>query len=156
MHKYFTGQTTQGSITVAVAKNMRMKNAMLGWFQLKHNDGTADSWTIDDVNVTLSLDTSSDGNTTDDNSGSSDGSSPTWIYSIIAGVVIVVIVALIIVAIVFMKMRSRKIKEYEFNPPTMPVRRAEFQNPLYGGVEGTLGVSNEVVLNANEENNNGD
>ena len=149
MCKYFTGQTTQGSITVAVAKSMRMKNAMLGWFQLQHKDRTADSWTIDDVNVTLSLDTSSGGSATDENSGSSDGSSPTWIYGVIAGAVIIVIAALIIVAIVFIKMRSRKIKEYEFDPP-------EFQNPLYGGAEGTLGVSNELVINASEENNNDD
>ena len=131
---------------------MRMKNAMLGWFQLQHKDGTADSWTIDDINVTLSLDTSSGGSATGDNSGNSGGSSPTWIYGVIAGVVIVVIVALIIVAIVFMKMRSRKAERYEFNAPTKPVINTEFQNPLYGGVEGTLGVSNELVFNASEEN----
>ena len=126
---------------------------MLGWFQLQHKDGTADSWTIDDVNVTLSLDTNSGGSASGDNSGSS-GSFSTWIFGVIAGVVIVVIVALIIVAIVFIQMRSRKAEKYEFNSPTKPVINTEFQNPLYGGMEETLGASNEPAFNASEENKN--
>ena len=129
---------------------MRIKNAMLGWFQLQHKDGT---WTIDNVNVTLSLDTNSGGSASGDNSGSS-GSSSTWIFGVIAGVVIVVIVALIIVAIVFIKMQSRKAEKYECNSLTKPVINTEFQNPLYGGMEETLGASNALVFNAYEENNN--
>ena len=149
-YMYFTGETTQGSITVSVVKNMRMKNTMLGWFQFQHGDGTADSWTMDDVNVTLSLDSSSDGSATGESGGSSSGSS-TWIYGVIAGVVIVVIVALIIGAIVIVKMRSRK-ERYEFNAPTKSVMHTEFENPLYGPMEGTLAGSDEIHFNVSEEN----
>ena len=148
---YFTGETTQGSITLPVAKNMRMKNMMLGWFQFQHEDGTADSWTMDDVNITLSLDSSSDGSATGESSSSS-GSS-TWIYGVIAGVVIVVIVALVIGAIVIVKMRSRK-EKYEFNSPTKSVIHTEFENPLYGPMEGTLSASDEIHFNVSEENQN--
>ena len=142
-------ETAQGSINVAVGKDMRMKDTMLGWFQFQHGDGTADSWTIDDVNITLSLDSSSSSNERGNTDNSSSSSSSTWIYGVIAGVVIVVIVGLIILAIVIVKMRSRK-EKYEFSPPTKPVIHTEFQNPLYGPMEGTLSASDE--LNYNEEN----
>ena len=142
-------ETTQGSINVAVGKDMRMKDTMLGWFQFQHGDGTADSWTIDDVNITLSLDSSSSSNEGSDTDSSSSSSSSTWIYGVIAGVVIVVIVGLIILAIVIVKMRSRK-ETYEFNvnPPTKSLMQTEFQNPVYGE---TLGASNKAYHN--EENN---
>lgn len=150
---YSTGaETTQGSINVAISKSMRMKNTMLGWFQFQHGDGTADSWTIDDVNITLSLDSTSSGNEGSDTgtSSSSSSGSSTWIYGVIGGVVIVVIVALIIIAIVIVKIRSRK-EKYEFNPPTKPVMHTEFQNPLFGPMEGTLSASEELKLNYNED-----
>ena len=148
---YSTGaETTQGSINVAVSKSMRMKNTMLGWFQFQHGDGTADSWTIDDVNITLSLDSSSSGNEgSETGSSSSSSSSSTWIYGVIGGVVIVVIVALIILAIVIVKIRSRKDK-YQFNS-TQPVKHTEFQNPLFGPMDGTLSASEELKLNYNED-----
>ena len=129
---------------------MRMKNMMVGWFQFQHEDATSDSWTLDDVNITLSLD-SSGGSATGNNNGddgSSSSGSPAWIYGVIAGVVIVVIVALIIVAVVIMKMRSRK-EKYEFNTPTKPTIQTEFQNPLYGPMEGTISASNEIQFNEN-------
>ena len=128
-----------------------MKDTMLGWFQFQHGDGATDSWTMDDVNITLSLDSSSGGSATGENSGSSGPSA--WIYGVIAGVVIVVIVAIIIGAIVIVKMRSQK-EKYQFNPPTKPVMHTEFQNPLYGPMEGTLSASDEIHFNINEENHN--
>ena len=142
---YSTGaETTQGSINVAVSKSMRMKNTMLGWFQFQHGDGTADSWTIDDVNITLSLDSSSSGNEgSETGSSSSSSSSSTWIYGVIGGVVIVVIVALIILAIVIVKIRSRD--KYQFNP-AQPVMHTEFQNPLFGPMDGTLSASEELKI----------
>ena len=148
---YSTGaETTQGSINVAVSKSMRMKNTMLGWFQFQHGDGTADSWTIDDVNITLSLDSSSSGNEgSETGSSSSSSSSSTWIYGVIGGVVIVVIVALIILAIVIVKIRSRKDK-YQFNR-AQPEIHTEFQNPLFGPMDGTLSASEELKLNYNED-----
>ena len=126
-----------------------MKNTMLGWFQFQHEDGSVDSWTMDDVNVTLSLDSSSGGSATGEGNGSSSSGSSAWIYGVIAGVVIVVIVALIIVAIVIVKIRSRK-EKYEFNPPTKPVMHTEFENPLYGPMEG----SEEIHFNVSEEKHN--
>ena len=126
---------------------------MLGWFQFQHGDGTADSWTIDDVNITLSLDSSSSSNERGNTDNSSSSSSSTWIYGVIAGVVIVVIVGLIILAIVIVKMRSRK-ERYEFNPPTKSLMHTEFQNPLYSPMEGTLSASDE--LNYNKENHYND
>ena len=99
-------ETAQGSINVAVGKDMRMKDTMLGWFQFQHGGGTADSWTIDDVNITLSLDSSSSSNERGNTDSSSSSSSSTWIYGVIAGVVIVVIVGLIIHAIVMITKRE--------------------------------------------------
>ena len=148
---YSTGaQTTQGSITVPVGKDMRMKNIMLGWFQFQHEDGTADSWTIDDVNITLSLDSTSGGSEgTATGSDSSSGSSAV-IYGVIAGVVVAVIVVIIILVIVIVKMRSRD--KYDFNP-TKSVMQTEFQNPLYGPMEGIISFD-QANVNDNEENHN--
>lgn len=144
---FFTGaQTPQGSITLTVGKDLRMKNMMLGWFQFQHRNGTSDSWTIDDVNITLSLGSTSGGNaggtagTGNTDSGSS--STPTWIYGAIAGGVIIVIAAFVIIAIVIIiRIRLRR-EKYEFDSPTKSVMQTEFQNPLYGEME-THGVTNE-------------
>jgi len=132
-----------------------MKNMMLGWFQFQHGDGTTDSWTLDDVNITLSLDStsgSSEGTTTDTTTTTSSSSSSTWIFGVIAGVVIVVIVAIIVIAVVIVKMRSRN-DEYEFNSPTKSVMHTEFQNPLYGPMEET---EESLSTSVNKENSTDD
>ena len=134
-----------------VGKDMRMKNIMLGWFQFQHGDGTADSWTIDDVNITLSLDSTSGGSEgTATGSDSSSSGSSVVIYGVIAGIVVAVIVVIIILVIVIVKMRSRD--KYSFNP-TKSVMQTEFQNPLYGPMEGALNID-QVNVNDNEENHN--
>jgi len=123
------GQVTQGLVTVAIEKDLRTKNVMIGWFQFQHGDGNTDSWTIDNVNVTLSLDRGARG-------GSDSGSgTPAWIFSVIAGIGVVAIIFLLISAVVLMKRRSKN-KKYIFeNDPTKPVTSNVFINPLYSAVE---------------------
>ena len=101
------GSSTQGPVTVAVSKDMRVLNVMIGWFQFQHGDGITDSWTIDSVNITLSTDRGASGGS---GSGSGSSGTPAWIFGIIAGVVIVIIVALIIGAIVFLRRKSKQKK----------------------------------------------
>ena len=111
---------------------MRERNVMIGWFQFQHGDGTTDSWTIDNVNITLSLDRGASGGS---GSGSSSSGTPVWIFGIIAAIVIIVIVALIIGAVVFLKRRSRQ-EKYEFRK-NRRTDHSVFQNPLYGEMEGS-------------------
>ena len=131
-----------------VGKDMRMKNVMLGWFQFQHEDGTTDSWTIDNVNITLSLDSTRGGNegTASDSGGSS---SSGWIYGVIAGVVVIVIVALIILAIVVVKRRAQK-EKYEFHSPTKPTIQTEFRNPVFGTMEGSFEATGQNIYVDND------
>ena len=102
---------------------------MIGWFQYQHGDGTADLWTIDNVNITLSLDRGASGGS--DSGSSSSSGTPVWIFGIIAAVVIIVIVALIIGAVVFLRKRSSK-EQYEF---ATAIDHSVFENPVFGEIE---------------------
>ena len=126
---------------------MRERNVMIGWFQFQHGDGNVDSWTIDSVNITLSLDRGASGG-----SGSSSGSSgtPAWIFGIIAAVVIIVIVTLIIGAVVFLRRRSRQDK-YGFDSNHEKQNdHSIFQNPVYGAMEGSTSASQESSKEYND------
>ena len=126
------GQVTQGSVSVAINKDFRTRNVMIGWFQFQHEDGTADSWTIDSVNITLSLNRGTSGGS---GSGSGGSGTPAWIFGIIAGIVVAAIIFLIVGVVVLMKRRSKKEKyifEYESRKPVVD---NAFQNPLYSDEE---------------------
>ena len=120
------GSSTQGPVTVAVSKDMRVLNVMIGWFQFQHGDGITDSWTIDSVNITLSTDRGASGGS---GSGSGSSGTPAWIFGIIAGIVIVIIVALIIGAIVFLRRKSKQQKCQLENRKSYD--NIVIQNPLY-------------------------
>ena len=98
------GQVTQGSVSAAIDKGLRTRNFMIGWFQFQHGDGTADSWTIDSVNITLSLDRGSSGGS---GSGSGSSGAPAWIFGFIAGILVVAIIILIIGVVVLLKKKSK-------------------------------------------------
>ena len=125
-------------MTVAVSKDMRVLNAMIGWFQFQHGDGIADSWTIDSVNITLSTDRGASGGS---GSGSGSSGTPAWIFGIIAGVVIVIIVALVIGAIVFLRKRSKQEKYQLENRKSHG--HDVIQNPLFGEMSGSTAVLEE-------------
>jgi len=142
-----TGSSTQGSVTVAVSKDMRTRNVMIGWFQFQHGNSTADLWTIDNVNITLSLDRGASGGS---DSGSSSSGTPAWIFGIIAAVVIIVIVALIIGAVVFLKKRSKQ-EQYEFATDLKKsIDHSVFENPVFGEMEDSTSTLQESSKECND------
>jgi len=139
----YAGQVTQGTVNVAVDKDFRTENAMIGWFQFQHGDGTADSWTIDSVNITLSLDSGASGGS---GSGSGSSGTPAWIFGVIAVVGILTIIILIIGIAVLIKRKSKQ-KKYLFeNDPRVPVVDNVYQNPLFSAMD----ESNKQEASLNE------
>ena len=71
---------------------MRQKYTMIGWFQFKHGDGLVDSWILDNVNITASKNIVTSGDSESNHNVS-------WIYGVIAGLVIVMIMIVTIIIV---------------------------------------------------------
>jgi len=108
---------------------------MIGWFQFQHGNET---WTLDSVNISLSLTIKS---SNENETGIS------WIYGVIGGIIIVItaLVVFIIVQCCRKRPKKRVNDAHKKTPAGM-----EFQNPTYEDLDGTIRKTSESLQEKND------
>jgi len=115
---------------------------MFGWFQFQHGNGTTDSWTIDSVNISLSITVNND----EINSESKTGTGISWIYGVIGGIAILITALVVFIAVQCCRKRPKIVNEIH----TQAARGMEFQNPMYENPDATMRGTSESSLEKND------
>jgi len=99
---------------------------MIGWFQFQHENTTKDSWTLDSVNISLSLAIKI--------SDDENEMSISWIYGVIAGIIIVMTALVVFIVVQCCRRKPKRVNGVH----TEASCGMEYQNPTYEDLERTI------------------